>query len=147
MLFAKYISVILASMFKFIAGPLSGTALGLHWIETYILTVIGMMVSVFLFTFLGNKLKHTLLKRFYKNKLLFTPRNRRLVRIWRRYGMAGVAFLTPLILTPIGGTMVAASFGESKFRVFVYMFFSALFWGIIFTLLVDKLGHTAFNFF
>ncbi|MDJ1502544.1 small multi-drug export protein [Xanthocytophaga agilis] len=134
-------------MFKFIGGPLSGVALGLHWTETYLLTVTGMMVSVILFTLLGHKLKHTLLSRFYKKRLLFTPRNRRLVKVWRKYGMLGVAFLTPLILTPIGGTIVASSFGESKFRIFLYMFFSALVWGVILTLVIDKLGEKVLEFF
>ncbi len=147
MQWAKYISVLVASMLKFIGGPLSGVALGLRWGETFLFTVAGMMVSVFIFTFLGQTLKYTLLKRFYKNRRLFTPRNRRLVRIWRQYGMAGVAFLTPLLLTPIGGTIVAASFGESKIKIFAYMFLSALFWGLIFTWTVDKIGHQALDWF
>jgi len=147
MQWAKYISVIVASMLKFIGGPLSGVALGLHWVETFLLTVTGMMVSVVLFTFLGQTLKRTLLKRFYARRKLFTPRNRRLVRIWRNYGMSGVAFLTPLLLTPIGGTMVAASFGETRLRIFIYMLVSALFWGFIFSFAIDKMGKTALNWF
>ncbi|MDJ1470572.1 small multi-drug export protein [Cytophagaceae bacterium DM2B3-1] len=134
-------------MFKFIGGPLSGVALGLHWTETYLLTVTGMMISVILFTFLGKTLKDNFLSRFYKKRLLFTPRNRRLVKIWRKYGMLGVAFLTPIILTPIGGTIVASSFGESKFRIFLYMFLSALAWGVILTLIIDKLGEKVLGFF
>jgi membrane protein DedA with SNARE-associated domain len=147
MQWAKYISVLIASMLKFIGGPLSGVALGLHWVETFVCTVAGMMASVFIFTFLGQTLKYTLLRRFYKARRLFTPRNRRIVRIWRKYGMAGVAFLTPLILTPIGGTIVAASFGESKAKIFFYMLVSALFWGLIFTLIIDELGHKVLEWF
>ena len=126
---------------------MSGVALGLHWLETFTFTVVGMMASVFLFTFLGKTLKTTVFRRFYKSKALFSPRNRRIVRIWRQYGMAGVAFLTPILLTPIGGTIVATSFGESKFKIFTYMLISALFWGIILTLLIDKLGHKLLDWF
>ena len=147
MQWAKYLSVIAASMLKFIAGPLSGVALGLHWLETFALTVAGMMLSVFIFTYLGNTLKITILRRFYKNRKLFTQRNRRIARIWTRYGMAGVAFLTPLLLTPIGGTMIAASFGEARLKVFAYMFASAVFWSLIFTLIVDAVGHEVFRLF
>jgi len=147
MQWAKYMSVIAASMLKFVAGPLGGAAMGLHWTETVALTVAGMMLSVFIFTYLGETLKTTLLRHFYKNRRLFTPRNRRIVRIWAKYGMAGVAFMTPLILTPIGGTMIAASFGESRIKVFLYMFASAVFWGLVFTLIVDAVGHEAFHLF
>jgi uncharacterized membrane protein len=147
MQWAKYISVLVASMLKFIGGPLSGVALGLHWVETFGFTVAGMMASVFIFTFLGQTLKSTLFRRFYKARRLFTPRNRRLVRVWRRYGMAGVAFLTPLLLTPIGGTIVATSFGESRFKIFFYMLVSALFWGLVFTLIIDKAGHKVLEWF
>ncbi|MCU0355134.1 MAG: hypothetical protein MUD08_15555 [Cytophagales bacterium] len=136
----KYVSVAVASMFKFIGGPLGGVALGLHWTETALLTVVGMMTSVLVFTYLGQTLRHTVLRRFFKKRKLFTPRNRRLVRIWRKYGMSGVAFLTPLILTPIGGTLVAASFGETRFRIVLYMLASAVFWSLVFTLLIDQLG-------
>jgi hypothetical protein len=145
MQWAKYLSVIAASMLKFIAGPLTGVALDLHWLETFSLTVAGMMLSVFIFTYLGHTLKTTLLRRFYKNRKLFTSRNRRIVRIWTKYGMAGVAFMTPLLLTPIGGTMIAASFGESRIKIFFYMFVSAVFWGLIFTLIIDAVGHEAFH--
>jgi len=146
MQWAKYTSVILASMLKFVAGPITGVGLGLHWVETFVLTVMGMMASVIIFTFLGQTLKRTLLKRFYQKRRLFTVRNRRLVRIWRQYGMTGVAFLTPLLLTPIGGTMVAASFGESKPKVFLYMLISAVFWSFVFTLIADKLSHKLADF-
>ena len=46
---AKYISVVLASMVKFVAGPITGMALGLQWYETALGTVVGMMLSVVIF--------------------------------------------------------------------------------------------------
>jgi membrane protein DedA with SNARE-associated domain len=138
---AKYFTVFLSSMVKFIGGPLSGTAFGLSWIETCVFTVLGMMTSVLIFSLLGAGVRSRLFNRRRKKRRLFTSRNRRIVRIWRRYGLKGVAFLTPVIFSPIVGTIVASSFGEPWKRIFVYMFVSAVFWGVVFSLLVHQLGH------
>ena len=143
---AKYLTVFLLSMVKFIGGPLSGAAAGLTWVETFVFTVLGMMASVLLFSFLGENAKKRFLGRFQKKKkILFTPRNRRIVRIWRKYGLKGVAFLTPLLLTPIGGTIVAASFGEPRRRIFIYMLVSAIFWGFLFSVFIQQLNELIFH--
>ena len=138
---AKYFTVFLSSMVKFIGGPLSGTAFGLGWVETCVFTVLGMMTSVLIFSLLGAGVRSRLFNRRKKKRKLFTTRNRRIVRIWRRFGLKGVAFLTPVIFSPILGTIVAASFGEPWKRIFVYMFVSAVFWVVFFSLLVHQLGH------
>jgi uncharacterized membrane protein len=134
----KYLTVYLLSTVKFIGGPVSGVAAGLTWMETFIFTVLGMMTTVIIFSLLGENAKKKFLSKFRKNKKLFTPRNRRLVAIWRKYGLIGVAFLTPIILSPIIGTMVATSFGEPKKRIFTYMLCSALFWGVIFSFVLTQ---------
>lgn len=127
----KYLTVYISSMVKFIFGPLEGTAFGFHWSLTFILTVLGMMTSVLLFSFVGTWLKANLIDRFNQNKKVFTKKKRWIVDTWNKYGLHGVAFLTPVIFTPIGGTIIATSFGESKRRIFAFMLVSALFWGLI----------------
>lgn len=131
---AKYLSVLVASMLKFIGGPVTGVALGLTWVETWLSTVAGMMASVVLVTYAGAALR-ALVNRFRKTtSRRFSPRTRLAVRVWKRAGMMGIAFLTPLLLTPIGGTVLAVSFKVNRSLIFSYMLISALFWGIIFTL-------------
>src|ERR1700749_3251818 len=118
---AKWMSVFFLSMIKFIGGPLSAIALGLEPPETIIFSVLGMMTSVIIFSFVGIWIKDNIFKKFIKPKALFTKRNRQLVGLWSKYGIQGVAFLTPVIFSPIIGTLLAASFGESKLRIFLYM--------------------------
>ncbi|GAB3247287.1 hypothetical protein GCM10027347_02790 [Larkinella harenae] len=126
-------------MLKFIGGPVTGVALGLSWVETWLATAAGMMASVILVTYAGVALR-ALINRFRRSKpRLFSPRTRLAVRIWKRAGIAGIAFLTPLLLTPIGGTILAVSFKVSRPLIFSYMLISALFWGIIFTLAVYQI--------
>ena len=142
---AKYITVFLLSMVKFIGGPISGAAAGLNWLETFIFTVAGMMTSVLIFSLLGTSAKQKLFNRLQGKRKLFTPRNRRLVKIWRKYGLKGVAFLTPVFFSPIIGTVMAASFGETKQRIFFYMLGSALFWGVIFSLFIQQINAYIFH--
>lgn len=134
MQFAKYISVVIASTIKFVGGPISGAALGLSWLETTVCTALGMMISVVIVTFAGAALQ-TLLQRYRKQPpKRFTKRTRMAIRIWKRSGLAGIAFLTPLILTPIGGTILALSFGVKRGQVILYMLVSALVWAIVQTI-------------
>jgi uncharacterized membrane protein len=124
----KYISVLLASTIKFIGGPITGRALGLTWWETASFSVLGMMMVVVLIAFTGEKLQ----KLFAKNKpKLFSKRTRLAIRIRQRFGLVGIAFLTPIFFTPIGGTLIAISFKYSIQKIIVNMLFFAVFWGVI----------------
>jgi hypothetical protein len=136
MQFAKYIPVVLASMLKFFGGPLTGAALGLTWPETATCTVIGMMTSVVLVLFAGALLRQ-IARRFNKKPArMFSTRTRQAVRIWQRTGLAGIAFLTPLILSPIGGAALAVSFRVSRPRILLYMLVSGIGWAVVQTLLL-----------
>lgn len=130
-LLLKYLSVYLLSMVKFVAGPLAGLASGLSYLETVLFTALGMMSTVLLFTLLGKPLRNYIQKTFWKNKKRFTKRNRQFVFIWRKWGMFGVCFLTPVIFSPIGGALLANIFGGPKKQIILYMLFSAVFWGFV----------------
>lgn len=132
----EYLSVLLSSSFKFLFGPLQGKAYGLPWLLTAALTAAGMMLSVVVFTYFGQYLK----QRFFKTKKVFTTANRRKVTLWRKYGIVGVALFTPLLLTPIGGTLVANAFGEKREKIFFWMSIFATIWGILVTLMVYEAG-------
>ena len=126
----KYISVYLISMLKFVGGPTVGAAIGLTFFEIVILTVLGMMSTVSIISFFGPGFRKQLISRFRKNKKVFTKRNRRFVLIWRKYGVFGVSFLTPVVFSPILGSLLVNAFGGSKKKILGYMLASAIFWSI-----------------
>ena len=64
---------------------------------------------------------------------LFTRRNRHIVRVWRKYGLFGVALLTPIILSIPIGTLVANSLVQNRKKIMLYMFVSILFWSLFMT--------------
>lgn len=129
----KILTVYLLTMLKFIAGPTLGYASGFSFLGTVTVTVAGTMSSVLLFTFLGALLREKVLKRFFKKRKIFTKRNRRFVTIWKKYGLIGVTFLTPLLFTPIGGTILLTSFGSPRGRIITWMFIWASVWAVIFS--------------
>ena len=137
-LLIKYITVFFSSSLKFFFGPVEGLALGLSWTETVLLTAGGMMFSVFSFTYFGRFLKEKVLLKICKKKKLFSPATRRNVRLWGKFGITGISFLTPILFTPIGGTLLATSFGAKKIQIFLWMLGSAFFWGVTITTIVYK---------
>ncbi|TAE49051.1 MAG: hypothetical protein EAY69_03775 [Cytophagales bacterium] len=131
----KYLFVYLLSSVKFFMGPVTGRVIGLHWAETILCTVLGMMTTVIVLSFIGKKVKQYFNQKSKKRKI-FTPRKRKIVRIWKKYGMWGIACLTPLLFTPIGGTLIAVSFGEKTKNIIYKMFVFCVIWALFFTFLV-----------
>lgn len=129
--------------------------------ETVIYCVVGGMLGVSVFTFFSIELQ--LIGGWFKNKYkkviaksraglqrgtksgtieftdqshhkkLFTSRNRKFVRIWRKYGLIGVSFLTPVFISIPIGTIIANAFEDNKKKIFLYMFISIVFWSLFFT--------------
>jgi membrane protein DedA with SNARE-associated domain len=136
----KAIPVYLASMVKFILGPVGGYSAKLNLLTTILATVFGMMTVVFVLTYSGNWFREKVLTRFFKKRNKFSVGNRRFVTIWKKYGLVGVALLTPIILTPIGGTLLAISSGSPKDKIIFYMFISASVWSVLFSMSIYFLG-------
>lgn len=127
----KYFTVFGLSMFKFVFGPVTALPLGIGYVATSLLTAGGMMASVLIISSLGAPMRERFIQRFAPNRRLFTKRSRQIVRVWRKYGMWGVAMLTPLLFTPIGGALIAVSFGEQRNKILFTMLVSALFWAFV----------------
>lgn len=134
-----YLIVYLLSCIKFVLGPLTGTARNLHPLLTALCTVAGMMTTVIVVTNLGKPARNYLLDRVSKNRKVFTPRNRKIVKLWKSYGLLGVSLLTPLLFSPIGGALITVSFGEHRHKVWRYMLLSAVLWGLVFAYAGDGL--------
>jgi len=142
----KVATVYFSSMLKFIFGPLGGYAAGFSLITTILVTVAGMMTVVLVFTFFGNWIRERITSRFSKKRNKFSQRNRRFVTIWKKYGLIGVAALTPLILTPIGGTLLAVSSGSPKEKIIFYMFISASVWSVVWSVALYFFGNEVLKY-
>jgi hypothetical protein len=132
MMFSKYVAVITATMIKFLGGPLTGLALQLSWYETAICSAIGMMLTVFIIVFAGQQVGR-LSDKFRKPKASkkFTKTTRFAVKIKGSLGLWGIAIMTPLLFTPIGGSVLAVAFKYQPWDIIFKMTVSAVASGVV----------------
>ena len=134
----KIFSVYLSSMVKFIFGSVGGLAAGLNMVVTMVITVAGMMTVVISLAYFSSFIRKRILLRLFPRK----PKSarERTPGKWKalaqKYGIAGVAFFTPIILTPIGGTLLAIGMGTTRQKIILFMLFSAALWSFLLTLAV-----------
>lgn len=139
----KYLAIFFGSMFKFVAGPIIGGANEFHFLITALFTALGMMASVIIFSFIGEKVKeywHN--RRLRKNKKIVPKRrHRRILQIWNKFGIVGLSLITPVLLTPIGGTLIAVTLGVPKPKIILHMSYSAVIWSVIISLAIVLLNN------
>ncbi len=138
--FGKYLTVIFATAIKFFNGPIAGLLLSLTWWETAVCCIIGMMTTVIIVSILGEQVQRLIAKYRTKKVVLFSKRSRFAVKIWLKLGIWGIAFFTPLIFTPIGGTLMALSFKVPIPKIIFSMLIFALFWGMVLCYVIFHLG-------
>ena len=127
----NYLSVYFSSMFKFVVGPVLGAASGMTYVETLVSTVLGMMTTVLVITYFGKYIRkfwNSIFGSSRQKKKVFTKRNRKFIYIWRTYGEFGISFLTPVIFSPVIGTLVITTLGGKRKKILSYMLISATFW-------------------
>lgn len=138
----KLATVFLLSTVKFLGGPLAGSSMGLGFWPTMGLTVAGMMTSVFIISGVGRAwVRHRQQQRRLRREPVFSKRSRNIIKVFRRFGMGGIAFLTPVLLSPIGGTVIATLLGVPRQRIMLHMLWSAVLWGGVLTLASARIGH------
>jgi hypothetical protein len=66
-------------------------------------------------------------------KKIFTSRTRKIVRIWKRYGLIGLAALTPVLFSIPIGTFFMSRLEKNKKKIVFYMFVSITSWSLLIT--------------
>lgn len=139
---AKYAVVVLFSMVKLVLGPITARGLGLSPAEAAPLSALGMTFTAFLIAYAGEKVREPIAERL---RAAFPgrfdrPLDPRIAAIFERYGMAGVAFLTPLLLSPPGGAIAAVALGIERPRIVYAMSLSAIGWSAFYTTIFYRFG-------
>jgi cytochrome b subunit of formate dehydrogenase len=131
---AVYLTFFGFSTVKFLFTPFGGPTAGLTFLETYICCVAGAIVSSLVFYFSSayfmEKAKERKLKKMQNlvpgtNQLpkKSSAGKKRILKIRNKFGIIGIAFFAPLILSiPLGSIIVARLYGN---YVRVYLFILA----------------------
>lgn len=124
-----YLSVVLMSGLKFMVGVAMSLAKGLSFWEQFLCTTSGGILGTAFFTYLGDRVRAWVYRLRRK-----PPRSlsERWVRLWNRYGLWGVAILTPPILSPPIGTAIALAFGAPRHLTLQRITIAMIAWGFLF---------------
>lgn len=136
----QLVSVFLLSCVKFVFGGVPLALLyGFSFFETVTVTCLGGFLGSTFFVYTSDKL----IAYFKKRKALkdeknksqapskkFTRTNKIIVTAKKRFGLLGIAVLTPALLSIPIGCFLAVRYFKDKQRVLMYMFGSILFWSV-----------------
>jgi hypothetical protein len=123
--------ILFGSIVKFSMGSLTAIAANLG-LGGSLANIIGGIIGIVLFTYLGGIIQNYCIKAFpnYFGKK-FTSSNRFLVRVKQRFGLGGIAALTPIILSIPVGVLFALSLTHDKKKIMISMIISVLFWAAV----------------
>ncbi len=136
----EIISVFLLSTVKFVFGgiPLA-LAFGFPFFKVVTITTLGGFTGVIFFVFLSDKLIASVKKIKDKNQIkdlrlstkkIFTKKNKIIIKVKHRFGLLGIAILTPFLISIPLGCYIAVRYFKNKQKILIYMFSSVLFWSI-----------------
>jgi membrane protein YqaA with SNARE-associated domain len=105
-----------------------------------LLSLLGGVIGIVIFTQIGYDLEKWLVKRFPKWFKRFSLKNRILVRIRRNWGIWGISFLTPILLGIPVGVALCLTLTTDKRKIIKPMILSLVCWTLIFLVLVLLIG-------
>ena len=142
----EILSVSILSAVKFIPGFLLALGYDLNTFQTFLSVSLGGLMGVAIYSYFGNEIRNYFDARKRRKGKLRHPNKQKIKRlrlilgVWKKYGIYGIAFLTPPILSPPVGTLIALAFGEKAPRIVLFMGISCFFWGLAFAMFGDFLS-------
>ncbi len=109
-------------------GIITGLALGLPPALSGAVSVAGALLGITLVVAFGGGLRELV----YRSRRL-ARRRERIERVWKRYGIPGVALQAPLLTGPVLATLLALALGAPPRPLLLWMLASVVFWGAVIT--------------
>lgn len=134
------LSVVFLSSFKLMMGiPFALLVYGYSFHETVMMTSVGGILGVVVFTYFSEWIinmwnrfrKKTSTDRYNKKKQIFTRSNRLIVKVKSKFGIMGIAFISPSIITIPIGTFILVRYFRNKRKIIVYESASVVFWSVL----------------
>ncbi len=125
---SKLLSTAAAGALDVWVGIMTGLALGLSPALSGAVSVASALVGVTLVVAVGERLRHPI----YRSRKL-AKRRERIERVWKRYGIPGVALQAPLLTGPLLATLLALALGAPARPLLVWMLASVVLWGAVLT--------------
>ncbi|GAB4381638.1 MAG: hypothetical protein Kow0075_13380 [Salibacteraceae bacterium] len=138
----KIAALVLFSSVKFLFAPSTVYLSGYNVWQTILITIIGGFLGVVVFYKGGSYIFAWWTRRFGGGKATkkFNRRTRTLVKIKNKYGLYGLAFLSPCLISIPIGAVVAAKYFRHDNRTIPVFFSAVVFWSITLTMLTHLIG-------
>ena len=131
----QVIFILILSATKFLTAPITSLNIGFNYLQTLMITTSGGVFGVVVFYYLSNgiaflfqRINSYFRKGEPKPKKVFTWKNKMIVRTVRKYGLLGIAVITPILLSIPLGTFIAARYFHDQNQVLRYLCSSVVFW-------------------
>ncbi len=151
-------TVFLISGIKFLFAPFTASEIfGYSFWRSFAITTSGGATGILVFTYVGDLIVRwwahlvAVIKAFFLRRKVevierkqyekFTRTNKLIVRVKRKFGIAGLAFLTPCILSIPIGTFVINRFFRKKVKILFALFVSLIFWSFVLNGIAQYLLH------
>ncbi len=110
---------------------------GFGYFETVIILMVGGSIGVVAFYFFGEwiMLKWKTFRRSSKPPKKFTKTNRLIVKVRKKYGLIGLALLTPVLLSIPVGCIIAARYYRFSYKVLFSLLGAVVFWSFVLPLI------------
>ena len=143
----KALEVALISSVKFLLAPFEAERQGFDMMQSFIITTIGGFIGITAFIFAGKYIFSfwihflAMIKSVFLNKksseiekkMPKEVKSERKIIQWvrKRFGLIGIAFITPCIISIPIGTLVAVGLYKSRGRILLFTTLSLIFWSLI----------------
>jgi hypothetical protein len=130
----KILSVALTCSFAFKIGfPTAYIVMEHDFLNVLLVSCAGGVAGNVFFTFLSagiiKAIHNFRLKRnMIHKKRIFTPFNKRVIKVKQKFGLAGIAFITPIFLSTPVGAFLAERFFKDKRKIILYLSLATFFW-------------------
>jgi Ca2+/H+ antiporter, TMEM165/GDT1 family len=124
----KLLSTAAAGALDVWVGIITGVAVGLSPALSGAVSITSALAGVTLVVAVGGRLQQLI----YRSRQLAKCRER-VERVWKRYGIPGLALQAPLLTGPLLATLVALSLGAPPRPLLLWMLASVVFWGVVLT--------------
>lgn len=143
----EVLEVGLIASVKFLIAPFEAERYQFSFWESFTVTTLGGVIGILAFYFAGTKITGwwrrftDLIKSVFLRRPLaeiraiprrnFTRMRRMIIWVKTRFGLAGIAFITPCLISIPIGTVIATDIFRKRKPVMLYLFASLIFWSLV----------------
>ena len=141
--FFEILAIVLLSSVKFLLAPSAAVAAGHGFLKTIIITFSGGSCGILFFYYMGgwavDKISCMINgskkqdSNSIQKKRIFTKKNKWIIKIKSKFGLAGLSIITPGIISIPVGSILAAKYFKKHPNTIAYLIISVFLWSVLLT--------------